>query len=83
MGDRSLLLTNSVEVLAISLLSSACPSYFVCFALTITTMALCAAEITAGKKINYKRIDNVERMHGSCMQLVIMHNHIIILACYL
>ena len=52
----------------------------------MTTMASHAAEIqtvTAGTEINYKRIDNVERMHGSCMQLVIIHDHIIIIACYL
>ena len=49
----------------------------------MTTMASRAAEITGGMEINYKRIDNVERMHGSCMQLVIMHDHIIILVCYL
>ena len=77
MGNYSLLLTNSVEFLAASLLSSAWTSHIVHLALKMITMASHAAEITAGMEINYKRIDNVECIHGSCMQLFIVHGRII------
>ena len=77
------MLTNSVEFSAASLLSLACTSHIVHFALKMTTVASCAAEVTAGTEINYRQIDNVERMHGSCMQSVIVHGRIVILACYL
>ena len=51
-SDCSLLLTNSVEFSAASLLSSACTSHIVRFVLKVTAMASHAAEITADTKIN-------------------------------
>ena len=76
MGNCSLLLINSVEFLAASHLFLACTSLIVHFMLKMTTKALCVAEIIASMEINY-RIDNVECMHGNCMQLVIVHSHIV------
>ena len=82
-SDCNLLLTITVEILTALLLLSTCTSHIVHFTLKITTMALHAAEITAGTEINPKPINSVQHMHGSCMQLIIMHGHIITLACYL